>query len=202
MKAEKLERLKHLDELSYRGFLTDSEEAERSALRAQAQEEERLKYAKQAQKTQDTVSGGQSPSEVSQEVSGGRRLTFREAMSRADKQIDLYGFCERGADGTWLAGNDYNLARTLCMVMAEIYMAAPHYVFYVGGIAMEAAQIREVYGELTFSHIECVIRKIRQSQGKNTVKYRRPYLRTMLYNVVFEYEAQTQAGMDADFWET
>ncbi len=201
MRNEKIERLKHLDELSYRGFLTDSEEAERSALRAQMQEEERLKAAKEAQRTQDTVSGGQSPSEVSQEVCRGRRLTFREAMSRADKQIDLYGFCQRGADGTWLAGNDYNLARTLCMVMAEVYMAAPQYAMYVGGIAMEAEQVQEVYSNLTPEHIECVMKKIKQSRGK-AVKYQRPYLRTMLYNVVFEYEAQTQAGMDAAFWET
>lgn len=201
MKAEKLERLRYLDELSYRGFLTDSEEAERSALRAQMQEEERLKSAKQEQKTWDTVSGEQSSSEVSQEVSGGVRPTFREAMSMAGKQIDIDSFCSWGTKGGWVQGPDYQLARTLCMVMAEIYMAAPRYVFYVGGIAMEAAQIREVYGELTFRHVEAVILKIRQSKGK-TVKYQRPYLRTMLYNVVFEYEAQTQGGMDVTAWET
>ena len=201
MKAEKLARLKHLDELSYRGFLTDSEEAERSALRSQLQEEERLKSVKQERNTQDTVSGEQSSSEVSQEVSGGLRPTFREAMSMAGKQIDIDGFYQRGVDGGWVQGPDYMLARTLCMVMAEIYMAAPRYVFFVGGIAMEAAQIREVYGELTSRHIEAVSRKIRQSKGK-TVKYQRPYLRTMLYNVVFEYEAQTQGGMDVTAWDT
>ncbi len=200
MKAEKLERLKYLDELSYRGFLTDSEEAERSALRAQKQEEERLKAAKQEQKTRNTVSGEQSSSEVSQEVSRGYRPTFREAMSQAAKQINLDGFLQRGDDG-WVQGPDYQMARTLCMVMAEIYMAAPRYVFYVGGIAMTAEQAQAVYAELTSEHVETVIRKIRQSKGK-TVKYQRPYLRTMLYNMVFEYEAQTQAGMDSALWET
>lgn len=201
MKAEKLERLRDLDDLFVRGFIMSDEELERASLRAQLQEEERLKSVKQAQKTQNTVSGEQSSSEVSQEVSGGLRPTFREAMSRAGKQIDIDGFCQRGVDGGWVQGPDYMLARTLCMVMAEIYMASPRYVFYVGGIAMEAAQIREVYGELTSRHIEAVSRKIRQSKGK-TVKYQRPYLRTMLYNVVFEYEAQTQGGMDVTAWET
>ena len=201
MKAEKLEKLRYLDDLFVRGFITSDEELERASLRAQLQEEERLKSAKKEQKTCDTVSGEQSSSEVSQEVSGGYRPTFREAMSMAGKQIEIDGFCSWGTDGGWVQGPDYQLARTLCMVMAEIYMAAPRYVFYVGGIAMEAAQIREVYGELTFRHIEAVILKIRQSKGK-TVKYQRPYLRTMLYNVVFEYEAQTQGGMDVTAWET
>lgn len=200
MKNEKIERLKHLDDMSIRGFTTDEEDSERSVLRAQIQEEERLKAAKQVQKTSDNVSGGQSPSEVSREVCRGRRLTFREAMSRAAKQIDIDGFCQQSSDGVWGQGPDYMLARTLCMVMAEIYMAAPHYVFYVGGITMEAEQIQEVYGELTGAHVECIMKKIQQSRTK-AVKYQRPYLRTMLYNVVFEYEAQTQAGMNAEFWE-
>lgn len=201
MKAEKLERLRYLDERYCEGSLSYSEEIERDTLLAQVQEECRLEYVKRRAQQTAALSGEQSSSEVSQEVSGGLRPTFREAMSMAGKQIDIDSFCSWGTNGGWVQGPDYQLARTLCMVMAEIYMAAPRYVFYVGGIAMEAAQIREVYGELTFRHIEAVILKIRQSKGK-TVKYQRPYLRTMLYNVVFEYEAQTQGGMDVTAWET
>lgn len=190
MDKQKIARLKYLDELAERGFISADEDRERTLLRSQLQE-----IAMQENRTQQAVDGGQGPSQVS----SGRRLTFREAMSRAAKQINLSGFYQQGKDG-WIPGPDYQLANTLCMVMAEVYMAADRHVLYVCGMPMEAEQAREVYRELTFWHIECVIRKIRQSQGKNIVKFQRPYLRTMLYNVVFEYEAQTQAGMNALDW--
>lgn len=200
MKDEKIERLKQLDELYVRGMINTREKSERAVLRAQMQEEARLESAKEEQRTQNKARGGQSPSEVSGEVCSGRRLTFREAMSRAAKQVGLDGFTQIIGKSV-VMGTDYLLAKTLCMVMAEVYMTAPQHVMYVGGIPMEAQQIKDVYENLTQDHIECVMRKIQQSRGK-AVKYQRPYLRTMLYNVVFEYEAQTQAGMDAKLWDT
>lgn len=153
-------------------------------------------------KTQNNACGGPSPSPVS----SGRRITFREAMSISAKQINLDGFLLRDRGEfpeykyIWVQGDDYKLANTLCMVMSEVYMAAPHHVMYVGGIAMEADQIQTVYRELTHDHVVCLIGKIKNSKG-NVVKYQRPYMRTMLYNIVFEYEVQIQAGMDADSWE-
>jgi len=197
MNREKIERLEVLEELFWEGRLSYSEEQERALLRAQIQEEARIETEKKKRDRPDnvgTVTGARSASVIS----SGRRPTLREAMSIAAKQIHLDGFVEIMGEKV-VEGADYQLARTLCLVMAEVYMADPDFVIYVCGMQMPAEQAQVVYNEITGDHIECLIRKIQKSKGK-TVKYQRPYLRTMLYNIVFEYEAQTQAGMNADLW--
>lgn len=191
MSDEKLRaamRLKELDDLFLGGRMSYGEKQEREALRKFFQDEER-------NETQREVPGARSASVNTKS----RRPTFREAMSRAAKQVSLDGFTQIAGKSV-VMGADYQLAKTLCMVMAEVYMAEPSYVVYCCGVQMPAEQVQAVYSELTGDHIEYLIRKIKQSRGK-AVKYQRPYLRTMLYNAVFELEAQTQAGMDADLWE-
>jgi hypothetical protein len=149
----------------------------------------------------DAAGGGRSPSAVSSEVSGRLKLTFREAVAVADKQIDVDGFKDMAPSGKAVVGCDWHLAYTLAMVMAEVYMGRPDYQMYVGGIAMECRQIQEVYCNLTHEHIAQAIRKIQGGKEKNA-RFRRPYLRTMLYNLVFEFEAQTQAGISQYSWDT
>lgn len=188
MSEEKLKRLKELDDLFFEGRLSYPEEQERQALRRSLQDEAQ-------NQTRDESNGARSASVNTQR----RRPTFREAMSRVAKQVSLDGFTQIAGKSV-VMGADYQLAKTLCMVMAEVYMAEPSYVVYCCGVQMPAEQVQAVYSELTGDHIECLIRKIQRSRGK-AVKYQRPYLRTMLYNAVFELEAQTQAGMDADLWE-
>ena len=199
MNRERIERLEKLEEKYWQGTLSYSEEQERAVLRAQIQEEARLEAAKRETNKQDSVStvkGARSASVIS----SGKRPTLREAMSRAAKQIGLDGFMDLRGEYR-VEGNDFLLAKTLCLVMAEVYMADPGYVIYACGGQMPAEQVQSVYAELRAEHIECLLRKIQKSRGK-AVRYQRPYLRTMLYNVVFEYEAQLQAGIDADIWGT
>lgn len=201
MDYKKIDRLRQLDEMHYRGFITQEEEAERKALLTEIQEQARRDSVRGRERTMDAAGGGRSPSAVSPEVSGRRKLTFREAVAVADKQIDVDGFKDMAPSGKAVAGCDWHLAYTLAMVMAEVYMGRPDYQMYVGGIAMECRQIQEVYANLTHEHIAQAIRKIQGGKEKNA-RFRRPYLRTMLYNLVFEYEAQTQAGISQYSWDT
>lgn len=200
MDYTKLDRLRQLDEMHYRGFITQEEEAERKALLAEVQEQARRDSVRERERTMDAAGGGRSPSAVSSEVSGGRRLTFREAVQVAAKQIDLEGFTDLAPSGKAICGCDWLLAETLAMVMAEVYMGRPTYQLFVGGIAMNCQQIQEVYANLTHEHIAQAIRKIQGDKDKHA-RFRRPYLRTMLYNMVFEYEAQTQAGISRFSWD-
>jgi hypothetical protein len=211
MDDRKMGRMRFLKELAFQGHgLSEKENQELAELRYELKKE--LEGARAGggvresmenqtadnpieQFTCTCVPGARSASVNTQS----RRPTFREAMSRAAKQVSLDGFTQI-AGNSLVMGADYQLAKTLCMVMAEVYMAEPSYVVYCCGVQMPAEQVQAVYSELTGDHIECLIRKIKKSRGK-AVKYQRPYLRTMLYNAVFELEAQTQAGMDADLWE-
>ena len=201
MDYKKLDRLRKLDEMHYKGFITKEEEAERKALLVEVQEQARRDTVRGRERTKDAAGGGRSPSAVSPEVSSRRKLTFREAVAVADKQIDVDGFKDMAPSGKAVAGCDWHLAYTLAMVMAEVYMGRPEYQMYVGGIAMECRQIQEVYCHLTHEHIAQAIRKIQGGKEKNA-RFRRPYLRTMLYNLVFEFEAQTQAGISQYSWDT
>ena len=196
-----IDRLRQLDELYYGGFITKEEEAERLALLNEARRQAREDNLKGGDKNKDAEGGGQSPSSVSQEVSGGRRLTFREAAQVAARQIDLESFKDMAPSGKAVCGCDWHLANTLCMVMAEVYMARPLYTLFVGGVSMECRQIQEVYANLTHEHIRHAVRKIQGGKDKQA-RFRRPYLRTMLYNLVFEYEAQAQAGISLFGWDT
>ena len=147
MDYKKINRLRELDEMYYRGFITQEEEAERKALLTEIQEQARRDSVRGRERTKDAAGGGRSPSAVSPEVSGGRQLTFREAVAVADKQIDVDGFKDMAPSGKAVAGCDWHLAYTLAMVMAEVYMGRPDYQMYVGGIAMECRQIQEVYAK-------------------------------------------------------
>lgn len=200
MDYKKIDRLRQLDEMHYRGFITQEEEAERKALLTEIQEQARRDSVRGRERTMDAAGGGRSPSEVSQEVSSGRKLTFREAVQVAAGQIELDCFKDLAPSGNAICGPDWYLAQTLVMVMAEVYMARPKYELYVGGIPMECRQIQEVYANLTAEHIKHAVRKIQGGKDKHA-RFRRPYLRTMLYNLVFEYEAQVQAGISTFGWD-
>lgn len=195
MDKEQRARLARMEVLRYERTLSYGEEQELEALRRIENGCCATRVTETEKKIRDRVNGARSASGISP----ARRPTLREAMSIAAKQIDLDGFMQ-GIGEKITMGPDYQLAKTLCLVMAEVYMTDPTYVLYVCGMQMPAKQAQDVYLELTGDHIECLVRKIQQRKSK-AVQYQRPYLRTMLYNVVFEYEAQTQAGISADVWE-
>lgn len=82
---------------------------------------------------------------------------------------------------------DRDLVIAVQKVMAEIYMLAPSAVITIDDEKQTAGQCAEIYRQLTREHIIWVIGKYRQVADE--IRSVRRYLRTMLYNVVFEYEA-------------
>ena len=74
MDYKKIDRLRKLDEMHYRGFITQEEEAERKALLTEIQEQARRDSVRGRERTMDAAGGGRSPSAVSPEVSGKRKL--------------------------------------------------------------------------------------------------------------------------------
>lgn len=110
---------------------------------------------------------------------GGRRLTFREAVTLAEDQIALHEYPRRHI--LWGVLHD------LCRVMAEIYMMSPTATVRVAGEQLEARLVADVYREVTPEMAETLAAEL---QGRLAgVTNMRAYLRSALYIKAFEYEA-------------
>ena len=110
---------------------------------------------------------------------GGRRLTFREAVTLAEDQIALHEYPRRHI--LWGVLHD------LCRVMAEIYMMSPTATVRVAGEELEAGLVADVYREVTPEMAETLAAEL---QGQLAgVTHMKAYLRSALYIKAFEYEA-------------
>lgn len=126
--------------------------------------------------------------EISLEVRG-RRLSFREAITKAEEQVD---FC----------GMDYAdvrrpLVHDMCRAMAEVYMSPPDMMLKCCGELMEAGMIAEVFAELTEEHVQNLAARL--YSGWCAVGHPKAYLRSALYNVVFEFESVITREVLSDF---
>lgn len=106
------------------------------------------------------------------------RLSFRDAFGVAAKQTELACFSRTERD----------FARELCYIIAETYMMPFETGIRIGEETMPAEMVQEVFGELRAEHLHMVMEKY---GGKTEiVRNKRAYLRTALYNAVFEFEAE------------
>ena len=105
------------------------------------------------------------------------RPSFREAYRRAANQVEL----------SCCAAEERNALRELCYIIAEIYIMDPDAKVHIAGEMLDAYLAQEIFGELTLEHL----RMVRESFQRldSPVKKKRAYLRSALYNSVFELEA-------------
>ena len=126
-----------------------------------------------------------------QPAAGGRGLSFREAITLAEEQVDYRGM-------------DYEdkyrpLVHDMCRAMAEVYMAPEGMEMKVNGEPMTAGMIAEVYRELTDEHVLNLASRL--YGGWNCVGHPKAYLRSALYNVVFEFESVILREMRGTTWD-
>lgn len=105
------------------------------------------------------------------------RPSLREALSRAERQIEKHAFaeCEQAR------------VRELCFIIAEIYMMRPDCVIRISGEDLDARLVKEVFAELRHEHLRMVLDNFKGI--KKVVRNKKAYFRTALYNSVFELEA-------------
>jgi hypothetical protein len=176
---KKTDRLRELDDKYYRGGITASEETERAVLRAEIQRASRL--------------GGiaADKTSVSPSVAGGKRITFRDAISQAERQIRLEEHSR--------AGGYYYILHDMCRVMAEVYMMHPDATIRIGTEDMAAGMVAEVMRELSPEMAETVAERLMDTVGN--VRCLKAYMRAAVYNAVFEMgadEARTYAQIKRD----
>lgn len=104
------------------------------------------------------------------------RLSFREAFRRAAIQTEL-SLCNRRADQM----------RELCYIIAEVYIINPDSKIAISDETLDAYLVQEIFSELRYQHLELVLDNF--NAKTELVKNKRAYLRTALYNSVFEYES-------------
>lgn len=106
------------------------------------------------------------------------RSTFRGAFREAARQTELE---------TFLTG-ERDFARELCYIIAEAYLMPEGAETKIGEEALPAELVKEVFGELRAEHLRLVMEKFERKT--EIVTNKRAYLRTALYNTVFEFEAE------------
>lgn len=120
-----------------------------------------------AQNTGDTLTCRLNPS---------LRPSFREAISRAERQIDAD--CISG---------DKEMIHEICAIIAEVYMMNPDNPVRISGEWLDGYLVKEVFSELTQMHAEAVLGEFERLTSE--IRNKKAYLRTSLYNSVFSLSA-------------
>ena len=103
--------------------------------------------------------------------------TLGETIARVFEQIEIECFDK----------DDSAKARELCYIIAEVYRLDPYESVKVDGHNLSAGTVAATFELITNEHIKTVIRK--NDERDYPVKYKKAYLRTLLYNSVFEYSS-------------
>jgi hypothetical protein len=107
-----------------------------------------------------------------------KSLLFTDMLSciKARMEIDGFGVSKRA------------LAEEMCLIIWEIFMLPPKTLVRIAKSDLESEMVSQVYLLLTHEHLLHVIDSF--SKIGYEIKNKKTYLRTALYNSVFECEAQ------------
>jgi hypothetical protein len=80
------------------------------------------------------------------------------------------------------------LCNELCLIIAETFVLRPDSVLKINGNAIDAPVVQEVFFQIRNHHVRLVHDNF--YKVSKPVYNKKAYLRTALYNAVFEYESQ------------
>ncbi len=112
--------------------------------------------------------------------------SFREAIEDAREQIEIQSF-----DKT-----DLPQAEEIALIIAELNMLHPSMLIQIAGNKLTVEMVREIYARLTNEHVDMVLKNFRAVQYE--IKHIKTYLRTALYNSVFEFEGKSDNDFQKD----
>ncbi|MBQ4065977.1 MAG: hypothetical protein IJD10_07740 [Clostridia bacterium] len=114
------------------------------------------------------------------------RRSFRDEVTSAAGQVGLEDFPRI----------DKALAYELCAIIAEVRIMRPLFMVKVGGEALEVGLVKEIFDELTHEHLAMVIENFKACDYP--IRNKKAYLRTALYNAVFELDAEVWNRVSCD----
>lgn len=132
------------------------------------------------------ANGGCGIAQPSGEGSKPRRMSFKEAITKAEDQIGFHEYSRKYPC--------YGILHDMCRVMAEVYMMSPTALIRINGEDMEAGMVAQVLEEVTQEMADERAEELREHLHEVTCL--KAYLRSALYNKVFEFET-AQAKMVA-----
>ena len=112
-------------------------------------------------------------------------LSIFKRLEMIKKQVDYPAFARQvGKTDRQATDPIYN---ELCLIMAEVYTMQPDTVLRVAGTETSARVVQEVFSVLRHEHLEMVYTNFKAIKHK--VHSTKPYLRTALYNSIFEIDS-------------
>jgi hypothetical protein len=113
------------------------------------------------------------------------------ARVKAQVEFECFGKWEKKANGEYRTDRNGErvvvtdpIFEEVCLIIAEVNLINPDSPIKVSGSEMSAFIVQEVYGRLTNDHIKAVIHNFQQIF--TPIYNKKAYLRTALYNSVFE----------------
>lgn len=105
---------------------------------------------------------------------------FGEALTRVRSQIE--------------SGNlplaDRAIGEEVAMIIAEVYILPDTYDVRIAGGKLPAGTVKEIFEKIDAARVAEVIRRYRAIRYE--IKHTKTYLRTALYNSVFEFESRLE----------
>lgn len=115
-----------------------------------------------------------------------RDLPFFELLEYIKDQIGFYCF-ESG---------DREQAEEIAMIISEVIKLPDHASVRIGRNDLKAEMVAEIYDYVTYDHVLHVID--RYSHVTYEIKHTKTYLRTALYNAVFELKSKVKNQVYTD----
>lgn len=111
--------------------------------------------------------------------SSSRVLSFDETVGEVTRQLEVECLESRGYSKPQLL--------EICMIIAEIYMRNPNGSVRIGKELLDNSIVQQVYRKLTAEHVDMVMDNL--SRITTVIHNKKQYIRTALYQSVFELEA-------------
>ena len=111
--------------------------------------------------------------------SSGRVSSFDETVGEVTRQLEVECLESRGYSKPQLL--------EICMIIAEIYMRNPNGSVRIGKELLDNSIVQQVYRKLTAEHVDMVMDNL--SRITTVIHNKKQYIRTALYQSVFELEA-------------
>lgn len=111
--------------------------------------------------------------------SSSRVLSFDETVGEVTRQLEVECLESRGYSKPQIL--------EICMIIAEIYMRNPNGSVRIGKELLDNSIVQQVYRKLTAEHVDMVMDNL--SHIKTVIHNKKQYIRTALYQSVFELEA-------------
>lgn len=105
------------------------------------------------------------------------RPSFYEILNQIKVQVEVYNFPLRQLEG----------ANELCLIITEVMKLKPENEIKIDGTMLSVEMVQEVFSLLKNEHLQFVLDNF--EKVNHQINNKKAYLRTALYNSVFEIES-------------